>query len=120
MKKEEFKAFVRNNPKLINHVKTGEMTWQGFYEMYDMYGADSNVWDEYIKEEKKVENVSRGISNLTLSEVVKWVKNVDLDSLEQGIGNIQKVLGVVQDFTKKENKETDVYKPRPLYKHFED
>ena len=54
MKKEEFKEFVRNNPKLINHVKTGEMTWQGFYEMYDMYGADSNVWDEYIKEEKKI------------------------------------------------------------------
>ena len=120
MKKEEFKEFVKNNPKLLNYVKEGKMTWQGFYEIYDMYGSDSNVWDEYIKEEKKVENVSKGISSLTLSEVVKWVKNVDLNSLEQSIGNIQKVLGVVQDFTKKDTKETSVYKPRPLYKHFED
>ena len=120
MKKEEFKEFVRNNPRLINYVKSNKMTWQGFYEMYDLYGSDSNVWDEYIKEDKVKEKSNRTASNITLSEVVKWVKNVDLDSLEQGIGNIQKVLGVVQDFTKKEPVNTETYKPRPLYKHFED
>ena len=120
MKKEEFKVFVRNNPKLINYVRNNKMTWQGFYEMYDLYGSDSSIWDEYIKEEIKIEKSDKGIYNLTLSEVVKWVKNVDLDSLEQGIGNIQKVLGVVQDFTKKDNIESNTYKPRPLYKHFED
>ena len=48
------------------------------------------------------------------------VKNVDLDGLQEGIGNVQRVLGVVQDFSKKEKVEKSVYKPRPLYKHFED
>ena len=128
MKKEEFKEFVKKNPKLINYVKTNEMTWQKFYEMYDLYGEDNEVWKDYINKNetrnttsqvKKVEKA--GIAGLTLSEVVNWFKNMDLDGIQEGIGNVQRVLGVVQDFSKKDSNTTkEVYKPRPLYKHFED
>ena len=128
MKKEEFKEFVKNNPKLISFVKNNEMTWQKFYEMYDLYGTEESVWKDYIGE-KKVENevtetaVKTGVAGLTLSEVVKWFKNVDLDGIQEGIGNVQRVLGVVQDFSKKDSSTESnkpAYKPRPLYKHFED
>lgn len=124
MKKEEFKEFVKKNPKLIKYVKSNEMTWQKFYEMYDLYGEDNNAWKEYLETNtQQVKNtVKSGITGLTLSEVVNWFKNVDLDGLQEGIGNVQRVLGVVQDFSKKDkNSETKKeYKPRPLYKHFED
>ncbi len=126
MKKEEFKEFVRKNPSLISYVKSNEMSWQKFYEMYDLYGEDNEVWNDYIKkqENEKIEStaVKTGIAGLTLSEVVNWFKNVDLDGLQEGIGNVQRVLGVVQDFSKKDNTTTEknTYKPRPLYKHFED
>lgn len=128
MKKEEFKEFVRNNPKLISFVKNNEMTWQKFYEMYDLYGSEESVWKDYIGEKnvenKAVENsVKTGVAGLTLSEVVKWFKNVDLDGIQEGIGNVQRVLGVVQDFSKKDSSNQSIqstYKPRPLYKHFED
>ena len=127
MKKEEFKEFVKKNPKLISYVKNNEMTWQKFYEMYDLYGEEESAWEVYLG--KKQENSSvnstvqkAGIAGLTLSEVVNWFKNVDLDGIQEGIGNVQRVLGVVQDFSKKDSsKETkNSYKPRPLYKHFED
>lgn len=133
MKKDEFKEFVKKNPRLIKYVKTNEMTWQKFYEMYDLYGEDENVWKDYINKsnEEKITEVKSdtakitksGIAGLTLSEVVNWFKNVDLDGLQEGIGNVQRVLGVVQDFSKKDttSKTTkETYKPRPLYKHFED
>ena len=128
MKKEEFKEFVKKNPKLISYVKSNEMTWQKFYEMYDLYGEDENAWKDYINKKETSDNntasdiAKAGIAGLTLNEVVNWFKNVDLDSLQEGIGNVQRVLGVVQDFGKKETKEqgTNTYKPRPLYKHFED
>ena len=124
MKKEEFKEFVKKNPKLITYVKNNEMTWQKFYEMYDLYGESNDVWSEYIKTEE-VKEVAKpatkaGIAGLTLSEVVNWFKNVDLDGLQEGIGNVQRVLGVMQDFTKKDKTDPPTYKPRPLYKHFED
>ena len=126
MKKEEFKEFVKNNPKLITYVKNNQMTWQNFYEIYDLYGDSNDAWKEYLnpKAEEKDEsnkNISKaGIAGLTLSEVVNWIKNVDLDNLQEGIGNVQRVLGVMQDFTKKDKEEKPSYKPRPLYKHFED
>ena len=130
MKKEEFKEFVKNNPKLINYVRNNEMSWQKFYEMYDLYGEEESIWKEYtnvteIKEDKTItKNIEKtSISGLTISELVNWFKSVDLDGLQEGIGNVQRVLGVVQDFSKKGNNQTtttSTYKPRPLYKHFED
>lgn len=129
MKKDEFKEFVKENPKLIKYVRNNEMTWQKFYEMYDLYGNKEDVWNEYLNKKEEVANenssnvTKNGISGLTLSEVVNWFKNVNLDGLQEGIGNVQRVLGVVQDFSKKDstnNNQKSTYKPRPLYKHFED
>lgn len=125
MKKEEFKEFVKKNPKLITYVKNNEMTWQKFYEMYDLYGDTNDIWNDYLRNKEEIkeeikQTTKTGIAGLTLSEVVNWIKNVDLDNLQEGIGNVQRVLGVMQDFTKKDTAEKQIYKPRPLYKHFED
>ena len=52
---------------------------------------------------------------------MSWFKNIDLDTIQNGVNNLQRVLGVVQDLGEKEtNKESTEYKPRPIYKHFED
>ena len=46
--KEQFKSFVRKNPILVKYVDSNEMTWQKFYEMYDLYGEENSVWDKYL------------------------------------------------------------------------
>ena len=119
-KKEEFKNFVKENPKLLKYVKSGEMSWQKFYEMYDIYGKDEEVWKEYLT----VATVSAATtaSAFSFSEMVNWLKNIDLDSVQTGIGNLQRVIGMVQDLSNKDTKEEkkEEYKPRPLYKHFDD
>ena len=126
MKKEEFKEFVKKNPSLINYVKNNDMTWQKFYEMYDLFGEDESVWKEYIKKEATSpgvdDKIKSGVTGFTLAEFINWLKNVDLDGLQEGIGNVQRVLGVVKDFSKKDSNSNTKqnYKPRPLYKHFED
>lgn len=119
MKKEEFKDFIKKNPKLISYVKSNEMSWQKFYELYDLYGEDSDIWKKYLNNE---EVVNSGIKAFSLGEFINWLKNVDLDGLQEGIGNVQRVLGVVTDLTKKDSTKSEnvTYKPRPLYRHFED
>ena len=122
-KKEAFKGFVRENPSLMRFVKNGEMTWQKFFEMYDMYGTNNSVWDDYLKEAVATAAVTATSStpSISFNDVVNWVKGIDLDSVQSGINNIQRVVGMVQDFAKKDNTpEKEVYKPRPVYKHFED
>ncbi len=121
-KKEEFKAFVKENPKLLKYVKSGEMTWQKFYEMYDMYGKDDNVWNDYLKVGVATATAAASASAFSFNDVMNWVKGINLDSVQTGIGNLQRVIGMVQDLTSKDSTDTkkEEYKPRPLYKHFDD
>lgn len=119
MSKEKFKEFVKKNPNLIKYVKNGDMTWQKFYEMYDLYGENDKVWNDYKNDESQVVEKAT-VSSVGLVDFLSWLKTVNLDSLQEGIGSVQRVLGVFQDLTNKDNKKEETYKPRPLYKHFED
>lgn len=128
-----FKAFVKKHPRLIKFVNEGDMTWQKFYEIYDLYGEEDSVWTSYIsnntvKEEAVTPAAATAIPSaaagaLGLGEMMSWLKNVDLDAVRGGIESIQRVIGVVQDFAPSKDSDTSVkeeYKPRPLYKNFED
>lgn len=115
MVKEEFKKFVRDNPRLIRYIKNKEMTWQGFYEIYDMYGDSEEVWKTYLAEDKeKTKN-----NNI---DFMGYLKNIDLDAVQESINSIQRVLGVVGDLTAKNTTTTSTneYEPKPLYKHLDD
>ncbi|MBR3362803.1 MAG: hypothetical protein IKG40_02630 [Bacilli bacterium] len=111
--KEKFKDFVKNHPELISHVRKGKMSWQGFYEIYDMYGEDEKAWNDFFSEA----NVSNAVSPF---DIMNFIKNVDLDGIQEGINSIQRVLGLLQDMTPSGKTSGDVSRPRPLYRHFED
>ena len=122
-KKEEFKEFVKNNPQLLKYVKNNEMTWQKFYEMYDLDGEDEQIWSDYQKTEPKVETVKKENKITGMADVLTWLKMIDLDSLQEGVSSLQRVLGVFQDLSGNKtttNNDKGEYKPRPLYRHFED
>lgn len=114
-KKDDFKNFVKDNPKLINKVKNNEMTWQKYYEIYDLYGEDNTVWDKYIINEKQEKD------GLKFNEIMNMVKNIDVDKVQNGISSLQKALGLFGDlFVNKNNSNSSNYNPRPIYKRFDD
>lgn len=113
MTKEEFKLFVKKNPRLLRYINSGEMTWQKFYEMYDMYGEESDVWNKYLIESKESNNFSMG-------DILNHFKNINLDSVSESINSIQRVLGVLGDLTGSKTVNTNNYEPKPIYKHFDD
>ena len=55
-------------------------------------------------------------------DLFNTIKNVDLDSVQKGITNIQKTIGLLQDIGVggSKNVPEQVYRPRPMYKYFED
>ncbi len=114
MSKESFKEFVKKNPKLLTYVNNGDMNWQKFYEMYDMYGEEGEVWKEYLTPPKK--------ENTTHPDFMDYLKNINLDSVQESVASIQRVLGVLGDLAA--NKDTapakPAYEPKPIYKHFDD
>lgn len=120
--KEEFKAFVKKNPKLITFIKNGDMTWQKFYEIYDIYGDSSDAWKDYLVSNEVVEKTVGATSVLGINDIFSWIKNINLDSLQEGVNSLQRVIGVVKDLGNKDDttSKKEEYKPRPIYKHFED
>ncbi len=112
--KEKFKDFVRKNPVLLKHVKDGSMTWQKFYEIYDMYGEDEVAWKDYL-------TVGAATTSAMASfDLMRFLKNLDLDSIQNGVNSMQRVLGLLQDMSSSKSNTETPRKPRPLYKHFED
>lgn len=116
-KMDDFKDFVRNNPTLINHVKDGSNTWQSFYELYDLYGSDKNVWNSYLKKE---DNNTKS-NNFSLSNIIDTMSKIDTNKLEDGITSVQKALTLFGDIvSKNSNNNTSNYVPRPVYRRFDD
>ena len=117
-KKEEFKIFIKSHPELVRFVKTNEMTWQKFFEIYSIYGEDNEVWGKYFSSDNLSSSTKESLS---ISDIIEMVKKVDLDNVQKNINSISKALGLVQSLiTKDELPQTDTYTPRPLYKKFED
>ena len=54
-------------------------------------------------------------------ELSNFLKGLDLDGIQNGVNSLQRVLSLLQDMsTNKPNTNPTNYKPRPIYKHFED
>lgn len=119
-KKEEFKEFVRLHPELIKFVENDTMTWQKFYEIYDLYGNDAQAWNKYLNSNYQTNNDIK-INNTTFKDIVNIAKNIDIDKFQDGITSLQKALGLISDlFIKDNNTASNNYNPRPLYRSFED
>ncbi len=140
---DEFKSFVKTKPELITYVKNNEMTWQRFYEIWDIYGPNSEEWDKYkpkddssVKEstsENKDESSSRMSEEKSakelfgINDLFNMLKKVDLNSIKNNISGIQKAITLIQDMTSKAGVDkvdikpsTSAYNPRPIFRRFED
>jgi len=121
MSKENFKLFVKSNPNIASHVNNNEITWQKLYEMYSLYGDDSNVWKNYLSPIQTPSSKVTPINEAAFKELITMVKNIDLEKVRHGIEGVQRTISLVQDLGfGGTNKIREEYQGRPIYKHFDD
>ncbi len=123
MSKESFKSFARGHTELANYVMNGKTSWQRLYELYEIYGENSSIWNDYFSSSSvNAVNKETEVSELStsLKDLVSNIRNIDLDSVQKGITNIQKALGVLKDIGIGQSSSATTYEPRPLYQHFDD
>ena len=98
---DKFKKFVSNHPEFVDYVHKNKVTWQSFYELYDIYGEDMDVWNKYIKDDIK--------DSINIKGILSTLKNINLDSLEENIGSLQKAMSLSKkDEEKVEAKEEKI------------
>ena len=110
---DKFKKFVSNHPEFVDYVHKNKVTWQSFYELYDIYGEDESVWSKYKNSERN------GESSFKINDLIK---GVNIDTIKEHITTAQKALDFVQELTSKTggNVPKAPVTPRPLNKFFED
>ena len=113
MKIDEFKAFVKDNPHLIKYVTEKKMTWQQFYEIYDLYGKDDKIWNDFKDNYTSDNNIVNTIKN-----IVNLAKGIDLNAVRKTLTTIDKAIETFKGLNSGDNPET--YEERPKNKYFED
>ena len=113
MKKEEFKEFVKDNPYLIKYVTDKKMNWQQLFEIYDLYGKDDKIWDDF---KDNTETSPTWVN--TIKEIVNLVKGIDLNNVRKALTSLDKAIEAFKGFNNEDNHE--IYEERPKNKYFED
>ena len=120
-KMDDFKSFVKKNPNLVNYVKNDTMSWQKFYELYDLYGEDENIWGDYLGSRSASSNKVEKKSTSRFSDILDMAKNIDANKLQDSISSVQKAIGLIGDmFIKDKGTDANTYTPRPIYRKFDD
>lgn len=121
MSKEAFKVFVSENPSLAKYVNNNSMTWQKFYEMYELYGSNNTVWNTYLEGNDIANRATNKINSAesTFKELMSVIKGINLEKVQKGIDSIQKTISLVQELGSGSNNSNN-YEQRPIYKKFED
>ncbi len=122
MSKENFKQFAVKNTALASHVNNGSMTWQRFYEMYEMYGENNNIWSSYLTNDptsNRAADTSSSGKETTVKDLVNMVKSIELEKVQKGIDGIQRTISLIQELGGSKASES-TYEPRPIYKHLSD
>ena len=117
MSKDTFKSFARLHPELAKTVLNGTATWQQLYEIYEIYGETNSIWSNYFSQ-SLTDNIAT--SATTMKDFINTFKNIDMDSVQKGISNIQKTIGLLQDIGIGSNRSSNRYEPRPIYERFDD
>lgn len=111
MSKEDFKLFVRTKPELIKYVKEKNASWQKLYEIYELYGEDCSIWNEYLNESTKLTS--------SFNDIFNTIKNIDLNKVQSGIESIQNTISMLQNFGSS-NVNTNSSEPRYKYQKMDD
>ncbi len=106
--KEQFKRFVKNNPRLINYVKDNNCSWQSLYEVYSLYGEDKNVWNKYLNSKSSL-----------IDDLLSIVKNINLEGIRKTTEGLQKVISIIQSIDSN-SEEPEQYQKREEYYDIDD
>lgn len=91
---EKFKEFVKQNPKIVREVRSGNATWQELYEDWYLLGEEDSRWDSF--KESKGEEAPKEKKSDWMGNIMGALKTMDANQMQGYINNLSQALGAVQ------------------------
>ncbi|MBO9130291.1 YlbD family protein [Bacillus sp. 165] len=98
---QQFKVFVKNHPKMINAVRSGQKTWQQFYEEWYLLGEKDQMWNTYkpdgtpdVKDDAAAAKEGEGAG--FVGQMMSFIKKIDMDQIQTHISSVTEAIGSVQ------------------------
>lgn len=105
---QQFKEFVNHHPKMVHEVRSGQKTWQQFYEEWYLLGGEDQIWAAYrpdgapafssVKENKE-EKENRTEEEKTadvMGQMLSFFKKLDVEQMQHHLANVTSAIGSVQ------------------------
>jgi hypothetical protein len=94
----KFKEFVKQYPKISIEVKKGAVTWQELYEDWYLLGEEDPRWEQFKGEKVKqvADNDTEEKKSDLMSQVMDYIKTMDINQMQQHINHVSQALGAVQ------------------------
>ncbi|MFJ8530655.1 YlbD family protein [Bacillus sp. NPDC094106] len=97
---QQFKEFVNHHPKMVHEVRSGEKTWQQFYEEWYLLGEKDEVWKVYKADSEAIsspvqENKDEQTADL-MGQMLSFFKKLDVEQMQQHLANVTSAIGSVQ------------------------
>jgi hypothetical protein len=94
---KQFKEFVKNNPNLIQEVRSGKATWQDLYEEWYLLGEEDSRWDSYRDgNNEKATKKDEEQTNDWVSKVMGAMKNMDSNQIQGQINHLSQAIAAIQ------------------------
>ncbi|MEH7382398.1 YlbD family protein [Bacillus sp. JJ1533] len=90
---QEFKAFVKKHPLLVQEVRKGTLNWQEVYEDWYILGEEDEKWKKFKDKASKAENSDK---TDFIGKIFSSFKNADMNNLQQQITNVGEAISTIQ------------------------
>lgn len=95
---EQFKQFVKEHPKLRDEVKSGNKTWQQFFEEWYLHGEESDIWDSYRENSKSKKSKNKETKDEGyVGKVMSFMRNLDPNEIEGHLSSVNSTLTNIQN-----------------------
>ncbi|WP_332689956.1 YlbD family protein [Halalkalibacter lacteus] len=116
---QEFKQFMKEHPVLLKEVKEGRKTLQGLFEEWSVLGGDHEQWNSYTQkksagvhaeeshqQEPEKEQSTQSATD-ALGQIMGIVKRMNVQDLQNHLGQFSSVLSNVQNVIQSFQKQPD-------------
>ncbi|MBS4217870.1 YlbD family protein [Bacillus sp. FJAT-49711] len=93
---EQFKAFVKEHPKLLQSVRKEEYTWQELYEDWFLLGADDPKWSKFKDDNEEPIAAKQETEKKWMNQITGMIKNMDANQVQHHINQLSQAIGAIQ------------------------